>query len=57
MSKFLDRMTGRYFLCFLLITLVCYIKNWDKCFEIAIATFFVGGICKVVWGKEDAKPN
>ena len=52
-----SKLVGRYFLSFLLITIVCYLKNWDKVFEVAIVTFFAGGVANAVWGNKDESGN
>jgi len=52
MTKLINKFIGRYFLCFLLSALICYQKNWETAFGIAISVFFAGGVFKLLWGKE-----
>lgn len=51
--KLLDKMLGRYFLFAIFCSLICLYMNWHEAFKVLIASFFAGGLGKIIWGKED----
>jgi len=50
-----DKLTSRYFLAFVLSSLICVHMNWAIQFGILVGCFFAGGISGLIWGKKDVE--